>query len=142
EDVLYEKSQKVNFFSLKEKLPEIIEKIKEENPSENVEEHLKEVLPAYEFYQYVNLFFDLPKHDSSVDFNTLPQDAWKSFYKNLIELFVIRKEDFDDNSSIDSFLSNFSLRINTNNLNSHFERVGDFNLFNAQPILQLDNDRF
>lgn len=141
-DIFNEKSKKVNFFSLKEKLPEIIEKIKEENTSKNVEEHLKEVLPAYEFYQYVNLFFDVPKGDSSVELNNLPEDAWKLFYKNLIELFVIRREDFDDNVNVDSFLNNFSLRINKNNLNTHFEQIGDFNLFSAQPILQLDNDRF
>jgi len=141
-DVLYKKSLKVNFYSLKEKLPDIIEKLKEENPTEKWEEHLKEVLPAYEFYQYINLFFDLPENDSSVDLNTLPDDAWKLFYKNLIELFVIHRNDFDENLHIDSFLNNFSFRINKENLNAHFKQIGDFNLFNAQPILQLDNDRF
>lgn len=111
-DIHYEKSKKIKFFSLKENLSEIIEKIKEESPSENVEMHLKEVLPAYEFYQYVNLFFDLPKQYSPTDLNSIPENAWESFYKNLIELFVIRREDFDDSANVDSFLSNFSLRIN------------------------------
>ena len=141
-DILHEKSKKVNFFSLKEKLPEIIKKIKEEIPSEDVDEQLKEVLPAYEFYQYVNLFFEVPKNDSFVDLSKLPENAWKLFYKNLIELFLIRKEDFNDNLNIGSFLNNFSLSLNKENLNTHFKQIGDFNLFNAQPILQLDNDRF
>lgn len=141
-DILQEKSKKVNFFSLKEKLPEIIEKIKKDNPSENTEEHLKEVLPAYEFYQYVNLFFESSKHDSAIDLNSLPEDAWKTFYENLIELFVIRREDFDNEVNIDSFLNNFSFKINEKQTNAHFKQIGDFNLFNAQPILQIDSERF
>ncbi|MPM83591.1 hypothetical protein SDC9_130657 [bioreactor metagenome] len=140
-DILQEKSKKVNFFSLKEKLPEIIETIKKENPSENIEEHIKEVLPAYEFYQYVNLFSDLSVNES-IDFETLPDDAWKTFYKNLIDLFVIRREDFKKEDKIDSFLKNFSIEINKEQLNNHFNQIGDFNLFNAQPILQIDSERF
>lgn len=140
-DILQEKSKKVNFFSLKEKLPEIIETIKKENPSENIEEHIKEVLPAYEFYQYVNLFSDLPENES-IDFKTLPDAAWKTFYKNLIDLFVIRREDFKKEDKIDSFLKNFSIEINKEKLNNHFNQIGDFNLFNAQPILQIDSERF
>ena len=140
-DILQEKSKKVNFFSLKEKLPEIIETIKKENPSENIEEHIKEVLPAYEFYQYVNLFSDLSENES-IDFETLPDDAWKTFYKNLIDLFVIRREDFKEEVKIDSFLKNFSIEINKEKLNNHFNQIGDFNLFNAQPILQIDSERF
>lgn len=140
-DILQEKSKKVNFFSLKEKLPEIIETIKKENPSENIEEHIKEVLPAYEFYQYVNLFSDLSENES-IDFETLPDDAWKTFYKNLIDLFVIRREDFKKEDKIDSFLKNFSIEINKEKLNNHFNQIGDFNLFNAQPILQIDSERF
>ncbi|MBN2605660.1 MAG: SEC-C domain-containing protein [Bacilli bacterium] len=140
-DILQEKSKKVNFFSLKEKLPEIIETIKKENPSENIEEHIKEVLPAYEFYQYANLFSDLSENES-IDFETLPDDAWKTFYKNLIDLFVIRREDFKKEVKIDSFLKNFSIEINKEKLNNHFNQIGDFNLFNAQPILQIDSERF
>jgi hypothetical protein len=141
-DILYEKSKKVNFFSLKEKLPEIIEKIKKDNPTEDLEEHLKEVLPAYEFYQYVNLFFDSSENDSSVDLSSLPDNAWKTFYKNLIELFVIRKEDFHNDVDIDSFLNNFSIKTDGEKINSNFKQIGDFNLFSAQPILQIDNNRF
>ncbi len=141
-DILYEKSKKVNFFSLKEKLPEIIEKIKKDNPTENLEEHLKEVLPAYEFYQYVNLFIDSSENDSKVDLSSLPDDAWKKFYKNLIELFVIRKEDFHNDVDIDSFFNNFSIKTNEEKINSNFKQIGDFNLFSAQPILQIDNSRF
>ncbi|NLB87558.1 MAG: hypothetical protein GX793_10920 [Bacteroidales bacterium] len=140
-DILQEKSKKVNFFSLKEKLPEIIETIKKDNPSENIEEHIKEVLPAYEFYQYVNLFSVLSENES-IDFETLPDDAWKTFYKNLIDLFVIRREDFKKEVRIDSFLKNFSIEINKEKTNNHFKQIGDFNLFNAQPILQIDSERF
>ena len=141
-DILQEKSKKVNFFSLKEKLPEIKEKIKEENPSENVDEYLKEILPAYEFYQYINLLFDSSEHDSLVDLNSLPDDAWQTFYKNIVELYVIRREDFDSEVNIDSFLKNFSIKINGEKSNTHFKQIGDFNLFNAQPILQIDSERF
>jgi hypothetical protein len=141
-DVLYEKSKKVNFFSLKENLPEIIEEIKKDNPTENIEEHLKEVLPAYEFYQYVNLFFDSSENDSKIDLSSLPDDAWKTFYNNLIELFVIRKEDFYKDVDIHSFLNNFSILTNGEGINAKFKQIGDFNLFSAQPILQIDNNRF
>ena len=55
-----------------------------------------------------------------------------------IDLFVIRREDFKKEDKIDSFLKNFSIEINKEQLNNHFNQIGDFNLFNAQPILQID----
>jgi len=141
-DILQEKSKKVNFFSLKENLPKIKEELKEVYPYENFEKSFNDLLPSYEFYQYVNLFFNLPEKKSLVDLTFSPEFGWNAFYNNLIELFVVRREDFDNEVNIDSFLYNFSIIINGEKINNNFNQIGDFNLFNAQPILQIDNERF
>ncbi len=147
--VIEAKSKKVNLLNLKEtiteykvKFPEVVEKFNEENPLGDWDGHIQEVIPAFVLSQYANLFSDIPKDNPWVFLNHIPADECEIFYKNLIELFVIRKDDFDGSRNIDAFLNNFSLPIKTVNLNSEFKQLGDFNLFNAQPILRLDRDRF
>jgi Nuclease-related domain len=65
----------------------------------------------------------------------------KSPYKEIMNLFVIRKSDLGDESAIDSFLENFSL-IPCKDINPQFQGFGDYNLFNAKPIIQLDEERY
>jgi len=137
------KSTVVNYLSLKEKIPEILDKIKEENYPEGWEEKVKEIIPAFEFYQYVNLLFDEDQENvESMDFDSLTEKSWNRFYDRLINLFVITKDDFDSDLGIDSFLENFSFQISGLGINSQFSNIGDFNLFTANPIIQLDSKKY
>ncbi len=141
--ILQKKSSVVNYLSLKETLPEFLEKFKKQNHSEDWEEEVKEIIPAMEFYQYVNLLFDDDQlKRNSVDFEAISEESWNRFYNGLLDLFIIKKEDFDSDMRIESFINNFSLHIDRPGLNSQFNSIGSFNLFSAKPIIQIDNDKY
>ncbi|MCK5039582.1 MAG: SEC-C domain-containing protein [Candidatus Aenigmarchaeota archaeon] len=140
-NILEEKSKKVRLYDLKERLPQTIEENKKKNPNEDWEKHTKEVLPMMELYQYVKLFFEYKKDKNKLNLDDIGEEEWKSFYKELIELFVIRKSDFDSNIDIESFFNNFSISFEEN-LNSQFQTIGNFNLINACPIIKFDEERY
>ena len=66
---------------------------------------------------------------------------WIPFCKGLIEFFVIRESNFSGDLGIDIFLENFSL-VPGANVNSQFQGIGEFNLFNERPIIKLDEERY
>jgi len=140
-NILQEKSQMVRLYNLKEKMPQVIEEMKMKNPNEDLEKYAKEILPMMEIHQYVELFFDTQSDEEKLSMDNIREDGWKSFYKGLIELFIIRKTDFDKISDIDSFFENFSV-IPQKDFNSQFRGIGNFNWFNAKPIIQLDEERY
>jgi hypothetical protein len=140
-NILQEKSKKVRLYNLKEKMPQMIEEMKKKKPKEDWEKHAKEVAPMMELHQYVELFFDNQAGGKELNMDEIREEGWKSFYKGLIELFIIRKTDFDEDSDIDLFLKNFSV-IPKKDLNSQFGGIGNFNWFNAKPIIQLDEERY
>lgn len=69
------------------------------------------------------------------------EDALKSFYKELIELFIIRKSDFESDVNIESFLDNFSIS-NRKGLNSQFKTIGNYNLVNSHPVIKFDEEKY
>ncbi len=142
-NILQEKSKKVRLYGLKERLPQIIKDIKKKNPNENSEKSIKEMLPMMELYQYIELFFEdaTDKKNLNTDEIKINEDEWKSFYKGLIELFVIRKTDFDSDVNIESFLNNFSISIKRG-LNSQFKTIGNYNLINSHPVIKLDEEKY
>lgn len=140
-NILQEKSKKVRLYNLKEKMPQMIEEMKKKNPKEDWEKHAKEVAPMMELHQYVELFFDNQTGGKELNMDEIREEGWKSFYKGLIELFIIRRTDFDEDSDIDLFLKNFSV-IPKKDFNSQFKGIGNFNWFNAKPIIQLDEERY
>jgi len=140
-NILQEKSKKVRLYGLKENMPQMIEDMKKKNPDEDWEKHAKEMIPMMELHQYVELFFDTQADKKELSMDEIREEGWKSFYKGLIELFVIKKSDFSEDSGIDSFLDNFSLSFEEK-MNSQFQGIGNFNWFNAKPIVQLDEERY
>jgi len=140
-NTLQEKSKKVRLYGIKERLPQIIEDIKKKNPNEDWEKCVKEILPMMELHQYVELFFKYPTDKKNLSIDEIREDEWKSFYKGLIELFVIRKTDFDSDVNIESFLNNFSISIKKG-INSQFRTIGNYNLINSHPIIKLDEEKY
>jgi len=139
--ILQDKSQKVRLYNLKEKMPQMIEEMKKKNPKEDWEKHAKEVAPMMELHQYVELFFETQTNEKKLSMDEIREEGWKSFYKGLIELFILRKTDFDKDSDIDSFLENFSV-VPKRDFNLQFQGIGNFNWFNAKPIIQLGEERY
>jgi len=140
-DVLQKKTSKVQFYSLKEKLPSMIEDMKKKNPKEDWEKHAKEILPMMEMHQYVNLFFENIQTKDNSNSDSIRNGAWESFYKSLIELFVIDKSDFNTDLNIEVFLNEFSITPKKG-LNSQFVTIGSYNLVNSHPIIKLDDQRY
>lgn len=141
-NVLDEKSKQVNFLSLKENLSDMIAYVKEKAPKTNFDTDLKAILPILEFYQFSNLFVDPIENEPLSNLKTISHEHWEKFYFNLLDLFVIRKNDFDTKLNIEAFLKNFSINTLDKHNNKKFKQIGDFNIFISQPILQLDNERF
>ena len=140
-DILQEKSKKVRLYNLKERLPEMIENLKKENPNENWEKHTKEFLPMMELHQYVDLFFEDIKEGKYLSINEIRDAGWKSFYKNLIDLFVVKKTDFKSDDNIEVFFNHFSI-IPEKDLNSQLAMIGDYNMIKSHPIIKIDNDKY
>ncbi len=140
-NILQTKSQKIRLYGLKENIPKIIANLKKEDPVKNWEQYTKEILSMMDIYQYVELFFENSSSKKDLSTGEIRAEGWRSFYEGLIELFVIRKSDFDDQIEISSFLDNFSISLEEN-LNSQFLGIGSFNLINAKPIIRLDKDRY
>ncbi len=135
--ILQEKSKKIHLYALKEKLPQIVEEMRKKNPNTDWENHAKEASSVMEFHQYVELFFE----DAIDKKNITMEDSWNSFYKGLIELFIIRSSDFNNNNGIKSFLNNFSISVKKHQ-NSQFKTIGNYNIINSHPIIKLDEERY
>lgn len=142
-NILGEKAKKVNLYGTKERKNDIIEDLKRKNKKKkyDVEASVEEVLPMIEIYQFVKLFADYMKMENIKTEDDFREESWRSFYRGLVELFVIRKTDFISKDGLNSFLNNFSMRIESE-CNSRFQKIGNFNLINAKPIIQLDDERY
>lgn len=128
-DILQKQSEIV-FLDLKEIMIGIM---KEKNPDEDWEKHVQEIFPKeqMEWLQYEALFYDPEKNEYD----------WNVFYRNLIELFTIKKADFNSELNIDSFVNNFSI-IPEIGLNSQFQTIGNYNMINSHPIIKLDDEKY
>ncbi len=140
-NILQEKSKKIHLYELKERLPRIIEEMKKKNPNVDWGKCAKEVSPMMELHQYVELFFEYTTDRENPSIDEIREEGWKSFYKGLIELFVIRKSDFDKKLDINSFFNNFSISFEKN-LNSQFQTIGNYNLINSHPIIKLEGEMY
>jgi hypothetical protein len=137
-NILYEKSKKVHLYGLKENLPKLVKDIKKKIPKKN-RSPINDMIPSIELYQYKNLFYDFEDDDGS---NTISEKNWESFYRNLIELFTFNKSDFQSlNINPDAFINNFSISP-YKGLNSQFETIGNYNLINSHPIINIGNDKY
>ena len=139
--ILQKKSKKVRLYDLKEKMPVMIEGMKKKNPNEDWELHAKNILPMMELHQYVELFFEHVKEEKNLSIDEIRENGWRSFYESLIELFVVKKSDFESNVNIETFLNNFSITPEKG-LNSQFQTIGNYNIINSHPIIQLGDDKY
>lgn len=139
--ILQEKAKKVRLYDLRKRVPELTKELNLKHPEEDWEEHSKEMQPMMELHQYVELFFENSKIKAGASMDDIREDGWKSFYKGLIDLFVIKKSDFKGKENIEAFLDNFSIAAEDGG-NKNFKGVGSFNLINAAPILKLDDEKY
>ncbi len=139
-NILQNRIQQIHFFNFEE-MGDKIKEIKTNtkiNKVENISVSLHTIL---EFYQYEELFIKNLSSNEELNSEELYEKRWNSFYKELIELFIIRKSDFSIDYNFDSFIQNFSHYPQTD-FNSNFQGIGYFNWFAAKPIIQLDEERY
>jgi len=140
-NILHEKSNRVRLYDLKERLPKITENLKKRYHNKDWEKYVEDVLPMMELHQYVELFFKNLNKGEKLSIDEIKEKGWESFYTNIIELFVINKSDLLDYINIEAFFNNFSITPQKN-LNSRFVTIGNYNLINSHPIIQLDDDNY
>ena len=139
--ILEEKIKKSRLYGLKERLPQTIDNLKRNSPDEDWQKPLQDVLPAMELHQYVELFFNDMDDENNFSIDEIRERGWRSFYNNIIELFVIKKSDFDKNVNVDAFFDNFSITPQKE-LNSQFKTIGNYNLINSHPIIRLSSGEY
>lgn len=140
-NIINTKSQKVHLKKieeLKDKFSKIGKTAYSKTRNKKKAQHLLEVA---EFHQYVELFFDDTENKEFDNDDERREAGWNSFYKGLIELFTFSKSDFDENINLEVLIENFSLQI-SDNLNSNFQNIGHYNIFNSKPIIELDRDKY
>lgn len=138
------KIEKVEVLGLKENKSQLIKNLKKAKsvPRNKRSENMDEFFSILEFSQFHELF-ETNKHiEEGFNLNEIGEKGWSSFYNGLIDLFTIHKSDFIEDLDIDSYLNNFSITLNEKDRNKQFQSIGDFNLFTAKPIIQLDSERF
>lgn len=137
--VLRVKAKKVKLLDLRERFPEIAskarKKLKKVYTQNQVEEIERQQLEMVTFYQYKELF-SIPD-----DFKKDNREGWQTFYKNLLDLFVVVPSDFQemDSKGIKNFFENFSFRPGCN---LDYKGPGHFNILNSRPFIELEDERY
>lgn len=141
-EILQTKSQKVNLIGIRERVPEFYEDLKKSTKGKLREEEMKEqmesLLISVELYQYINIFPPTSSLKDVQNIGELRQRDWDIFYKNLLDLFIIKKNQIN---KIDSFLDNFSFIPSKNN-NKGYIGFGSFNILNSKPLIEIDKDSY
>jgi len=142
-NIAQKRTEYITFLSLKEKEPEIKAAAKKafKGTAAKFEEEYIEFKGAMEFAQYASLFTKSQKEGVEFSLTEIYNQGWDSFYKSIIELFIVRRSDFDDCMDFESFSRNFSVRPGKES-NTRFNNVGDFNEFAACPLIRIDGERF
>jgi hypothetical protein len=140
-DILGKKGKKVHLFFLQESIPALIEKKKQENPEEDIENTIEEFIPKLQYYQYRELFVIDENIENNGSEDKKRTAAWNNFYDGLVDLFTISKYDFDSDINLTAFLQNFSIEP-SKACNESFNGPGDYNLINSHPIITLSDDRY
>lgn len=134
------KINSIDFLGLRENKPKLLRNLKR-NKSIPRKEH-ENFLNALEFYQFHRLFETEAHISKGLDPSRITESGWNSFYQGLIDLFSIKESDFPPELKAIDYLRLFSIGAKETGRNSQFQRIGDFNVLSASPIIPLDSDRF
>lgn len=138
------KLSKVNFLGLNENKSRLKKELKKDKsiPKKDQNKNFDEFLNMMEFYQYYELFEAEPHIEKGFSPEEISERGWNSFYKGLLDLFCITPNDFNEHLDITSYLKNFSIPTDSDGLNKQFKNIGNFNLFSAKPILELNSEKY
>lgn len=140
--ILHNKSKKVNLIGIREKMSEIDEDIQRKGKGKILKKELSEQKRIFsmsmELYQYINLFPPIPNLQGIKNIEERREKDWNSFYDNLLDLFIIKKEQLNNS---DSFLNNFAFSP-SKNINQEYFGFGTFNILNSKPLIKMDANSY
>ena len=137
--MLSEKFKKVNLY-LKSKIPEIKENAKAKYDGNNFEKDFLKFIQMIEFHQYSDLFIDESVLKFTPGTDEHRDASRKTFCKNLLNLFVVKKSDLQKYSGGEAFIKNFSITAGPN-VNSSFKDINSYNITKSHPLIEFDDDR-
>lgn len=141
-NILSRKAQQVHFFGLKENREDLIQKAKKKLKKKFDKELFLKQLCVIEFYQYRELFGPI-KFDQDPSIDKSNESGWQSFYKGIIDLFVVNKSDFKGFKNVDAFFNNFSFDPNVHKSELlEVKTLESYNAINSRPIIKLAEDRY
>ena len=121
---------------------ELQKTLKKDIKGKNKNKKLEEILTRMEFVQFYSLFPSIPD-DSALSVpekEELWKSLWNVFYDNLLDLFILDSDRLSKIEGIDNYLFNFGLGLTE--CNESFKTIGDFNIINSKPIIQLSNGKW
>lgn len=141
-NILQTESKKVNLIGIRERIPEFQNELKKGARGKLSETELREemdrLLISIELYQYINLFPSIPNLKNIDNIDKRRKDDWDTFYKNLLNLFIIKRNQLKD---ADSFFENFSF-LPTKGTNENYVGFGSFNILNSKPLIEIEKDSY
>lgn len=135
-----EKANKVGLIDLRDH--EFRETLKKDIKGKNKDKKLEEILTRMEFMQFYSLFPSVPDDSglSAPEKKELWKSSWNVFYDNLLDLFILDSGRLSKTEGIENYLLNFGLGHKERNEN--FKTIGDFNIINSKPIIQLSDGKW
>lgn len=135
-----EKANRVELVDLRDY--ELQKSLKKTIKGKNKDKQLEEMLTRMEFVQFYSLFPPVPDNSelSESEKENFWKNNWNVFYDNLLNLFLLDNIQLSEIEGIDNYLSNFGLK--HGEFNKSFKTIGDFNIINSKPIIQLSNDKW
>jgi len=135
-----EKANNVGLIDLRDY--ELQKTLKKDIKGKNKDKKLEEILTRMEFLQFYSLFPSVPDDlELSVpEKEELWKSSWNVFYDNLLDLFILDSDRLSKIEGIDNYLLNFGLVLTE--CNDSFKTIGDFNIVNSKPIIQLSNGKW
>lgn len=135
-----EKANKVGLIDLRDY--EFRKTLKKDIKGKNKDKKLEEILTRMEFMQFYSLFPSVPDDSglSASEKEELWKSSWNVFYDNLLDLFILDSGRLSKTEGIENYLLNFGLGHKERNEN--FKTIGDFNIINSRPIIQLSDGKW
>lgn len=135
-----EKANNVGLIDLRDY--ELRKTLKKDIKGKGKDKKLEEILTRMEFMQFYSLFPPVPDdYGLSVpEKEELWKSSWNVFYDNLLDLFILDSDRLSKMEGIENYLLNFGSGHKERNEN--FKTIGDFNIINSRPIIQLPDGKW
>ncbi len=107
---------------------------------ENFESDFQKILDIVSVWQFVEITSEPPDSGAEQSDEEFRSDAIEYFCKNIVNLFTVETSQIRAQNGGEHFLNNFSIKAG-DPLASRFSDIGQYNVANSHPMIELDKDR-